>query len=195
MMRYDLQGVCNVAASGSVAHPEAWGRLKGCQSFSDADDCLTNLKWHLVNSSNHYAVPTDVDIMFESLEPETEEVPRHWFEAAGGQIGAEQPSGKPPSHLLAKRQKTSVASVPVPSSSSSSHGMPATISLHVDRAELSDMLTLRRSTLLTMLDCVERAAAAAKHAVSMSVAARDGFETEERRLTDCARQLARICER
>ncbi len=189
-----IDKVCNVAGSGSVAHPEAWGRMKGCQSFTDAETCLANLKWHLVNSSQHYASPDEVDMLLETMAPETDEIPKHWFEEAA--LDPVPPSGVPPQHLVAKRQKVAVASGNrSEASSSSASGGLGNIALQVDRAELSDLLTLRRSTLLTMLDGVERAAAAAKHAISISVAARDAFETEEKRLSDCARQLARICDR
>ena len=174
--------------------PKAWKRLKGCQSFTEADTCLASLKWHLVNSIQHYADPAEVDILFETFEPETEELPKHWFEDAAPD--PMPPPDAPPLHLLAKRQKVAVASGNrSEASSSSASGGLGTIALQVDRAELSDLLTLRRSTLLTMLDCVERAAAAAKHAISISTVARDTFQTEEQRLSDCARQLARICER
>jgi hypothetical protein len=43
-----------------------------------------------------------------------------------------------------------------------------------------------------MLDCVERCSAVAKHAVHIAITARDAFESEERRLNDCARQLDKI---
>ncbi len=177
--------------------PQAWSRLKRCQSFTDAETCLANLKWHLVNSNQHYADPAEVDILFETLEPETEEVPKHWFEDANPE--PMPPPDAPPLHVLAKRQKVAVASGNQGSASSSSAsggiGTIAVQAIQVDRTELTDTLTLRRSTLLTMLDSVERAAAAAKHAIAISVQARDAFETEERRLSDCARQLARICDR
>ncbi len=172
--------------------------MKKCQSFTDAETCLANLKWHLVNSNQHYADPAEVDILFETLAPETEEVPSHWFEDAVAPDPMPPPDA-PPLHLLAKRQRVAVASGNQGSASSSSAsggiGTIAVQAIQVDRTELTDTLTLRRSTLLTMLDSVERAAAAAKHAISISVAARDAFETEERRLSDCSRQLARICER
>jgi hypothetical protein len=60
------------------------------------------------------------------------------------------------------------------------------------RQELDDSITLRRSTLFTMLDTVERTAAVAKHAVMIAITARDAFEAEERRLNDCARQLDKM---
>ena len=168
--------------------------MKGCQSFTDAETCLESLKWHLVNSSQHFADPAEVDVLFETLEPETEELPKHWFDDVAPD--PMPPHDAPPLHLLAKRQKVAIASGNQgQASSSSSSGGQGTMALQVDRTELTDMLTLRRSTLLTMLDCVERAAAAAKHAIAISVQARDAFETEEKRLSDCARQLARICDR
>jgi hypothetical protein len=195
-----IEKLCNVAGSGSVAHPEAWSRCKGCQSFTDANTCMTNMKWHLVNSSQHYMSPEDVDILFHTLEAEVEEIPKHYFDDLGSGTpatppldAAQPPEQAPPQHLLPKRQRTCGGRSA--SGSGGSSGGVSSISLQVDRAELSDMLTLRRSTLLVMLDCVERAAIAAKHAVAMSTAARDGFEKEERRLSDCATQLARICER
>jgi hypothetical protein len=46
--------------------------------------------------------------------------------------------------------------------------------------------------MLTMLDTVERTTAVAKHAVAIAITARDAFESEERRLNDCARQLDKI---
>jgi hypothetical protein len=171
--------------------------LKRCQSFTDAETCLANVRWHLEKSSQHYADPLDVDILFETLKPETEEVPKHWFPETEEVLEPMPPSDAPPLHVLAKRQKVAVASGNQGSSSSASGGIGtnAVLAIHVDRTELTDTLTLRRSTLLTMLDSVERAAAAAKHAITISVVARDAFETEERRLADCARQLARICDR
>ncbi len=196
-----IDKVCNVAGSGHVAHPEAWTRLKGCQSFTDAQSCLNSMKWHLVNSSQHYMDPTDVALLFETLVPELEYVRKERSDNVDGApgtpplAGATPPSNAPPLHVLAKRQWTSSGGDGSSSGGGASSGGGGTVSVHVDRAELTDMLTLRRSTLLTMLDCVERAAASAKHAVAMSIAARNGLETEERRLSDCARQLARICDR
>jgi hypothetical protein len=199
-----IDKVCNVAGSGNVAHPEAWKRLYGCQSFTDEKSCLKRMKWHLENSTQHYMDPTDVDLLFETLVPELEYVTRSTYTVDGAPgtpplAGATPPSNAPPLHVLAKRQRTSSGGDGSDSGGGASSGGIAnsggTISVHVDRAELTDMLTLRRSTLLTMLDCVERAAASAKHAVAMSIAARNGFETEERRLSDCAIQLAKICER
>ncbi len=155
--------------------------MKGCQSFANAETCLANLKWHLVNSNQHYADPAEVDILFETLEPETEEVPKHWLEDANPE--PMPPSDAPPLHVLAKRQKVADASGNQGSASASSAsggiGTIAVQAIQVDRTELTDTLTLRRSTLLTMLDSVERAAAAAKHAITISVVARDAFETEE----------------
>jgi hypothetical protein len=175
--------------------PKVWTRLKGCQSFANAETCLANLKWHLVNSSLHYADPADVELLFETMEPETEELPKFWFEDAAPE--PMPPPDAPPQHLLAslpKRHKAAAAIGNQGQSSSGSGGL-GTVDVHVARAELTDNLTLRRSTLLTMLDCVERAAAAARHAISISTVARDAFETEEKRLSDCARQLSKICER
>ena len=169
---------------------QAWSRLKRCQSFTDAETCLANLKWHLVNSSLHYADPDEVDILFETLEPEIEEVPKHWFPETEEGPEPMPPSDAPPLHMFTKRPRVADAS----SGSASSGGIGTIVAIQVDRTELTDTLTLRRSTLLTMLDSVERAAAAAKHAINISVVARDAFETEERRLSDCARQLARICD-
>ena len=165
--------------------------MKKCQSFTDAETCLANLKWHLVNSSLHYADPDEVDILFETLEPEIEEVPKHWFPETEEGLEPMPPSDAPPLHMFTKRPRVADAS----SGSASSGGIGTIVAIQVDRTELTDTLTLRRSTLLTMLDCVERAAAAAKHAISISTVARDTFQTEEQRLSDCARQLARICER
>jgi hypothetical protein len=180
--------------------------MKGCQSFSDPKDCFTKLKWHLVNSSNHYSDPAFVDDLFESMEAETDEVPKHWFDRANpvhvpedDEAPDEAPDEAVEPHTppldavggpLAKRKRGQGGSA-----SSSSRAEPVGINLQVDRTELSDHLTLRRSTLLTMLDTVERAAGAAQHAVAIAVTARDAFEKEERRLADCARQLARIVER
>jgi hypothetical protein len=175
--------------------PKAWKRLKGCQSFTDGPSCLASLKWHLVNSIHHYADPAEVDLLFETLDPEMEELPKFWFDNVTPE--PMPPADAPPLHVLAKRRKVAEASGNQGggASSSSASGGLGSVSVQADRTELTDTITLRRSTLLTMLDCVERAAAAAKHAISISTVARDTFQTEEQRLSDCARQLARICER
>jgi hypothetical protein len=174
--------------------PKAWKRLRGCQSFTDGESVLKHLKWHLVNSIQHYADPAEVDILLETVDVETEELPKSWFDDAPPE--PMPPADAPPLHVLAKRRRGADASGNQGgASSSSASGGLGTVSVQADRTELTDTLTLRRSTLLTMLDCVERAAAAAKHAISISTVARTAFETEEQRLSDCARQLARICER
>ena len=56
----------------------------------------------------------------------------------------------------------------------------------------NELITMRRSTLLAIQDSVERAAAAASHAVKISTAARDAFEAEERRLSECARAIQKL---
>ena len=54
-----------------------------------------------------------------------------------------------------------------------------------------DMVSIRRSLLVRLLDSVERASVAASHAVKISTMARDGFEEEKRRLDECAREVQR----
>ena len=54
------------------------------------------------------------------------------------------------------------------------------------------VLEVSRATLKHILDNVERAAAAAEHAVSISDAAREAFEAEHKRLVSCTKDIAML---
>ena len=62
-------------------------------------------------------------------------------------------------------------------------------------ADNSPEMIVKVSTLKRMQDSIERAAAAASHAVKISTQARNAFEEEQRRLSESAQEMAMLCKR
>ena len=65
----------------------------------------------------------------------------------------------------------------------------------VHQEVMDETITVRRATLQVIVDSVERASTAAKHAVKISSSARDAFEKEQSKLDDIVRQLQRLADR
>ena len=80
-------------------------------------------------------------------------------------------------------------------SAGSSGSAPASAVSVVRKDSSDDIVSIRRSLLKSVLDTVERSAAAAAHAVKISTAARTAFEEEHKRLLECTRDLSRFVDK
>jgi small-conductance mechanosensitive channel len=117
---------------------------------------------------------------YESGEPEAgPPPPKRQRQQQHQQPGLQQQLHQQQQQLVQQQQQLSQQLQMVTSSSSSSAGA-------------DDVVKVRRGVLKHISDSLDRAVAAASHAVKISAAARSAFEEEHARLTDCQRDINKL---
>jgi hypothetical protein len=113
-----------------------------------------------------------------------------------------QPPMQPPPQQQWKRQRTGDAiGATASSSSGDASAMVADLAAQVARQAIalqshssgssSDSILVRKALLTNVQDAIDRAAVAAKHAITISNAAAKAFSDEHERLIDCSRELSK----
>ena len=158
----------------------SWDRCRRCASYDGEAACRKLLFTHCIKSGHHYGNHTheEVEIAVADAVILTAEVED------------EEPE-PPPEPLPPKRQRqTGSWQGYGHSSSSSAHAQVqhsqqiSIVQPAVVAVPQGEMITLPKTVLKAVFDCLDRAVSATKHAVKLSAAARAAFEEEVEKMTE-----------
>ena len=153
----------------------SWDRCRRCASYDGENAARKLLYTHCTKSSHHYghtheeveeAVADAVILCCEVEDEEPQPPPEPLAPKRQRQNGSWQGNGSASSSGQAQMQTVSVI-------------QPATVGV-----PQGEMITLPKTVLKAVFDCLDRAVSATKHAVKLSAAARGAFEEEVEKMTE-----------